>query len=284
MLKTQTLTPEMIEVISNKGTELPFSGKYNDKESMGTYLCRQCGLPLFRSHAKFHSGCGWPAFDDEIEGAVKQKPDMDGRRTEIVCARCNAHLGHVFRGEGLTSKNLRHCVNSLSLDFVPDLEVQDTEEALLAGGCFWGVEHYLNQLPGVLKTESGYAGGSLEHPTYQQVCQGNTGHIETVRVVYDPTRISYQALVRYFFEIHDPTQFDGQGPDKGAQYLGAVFYYNSAQQADALDAINELKKLGYNVVTQVLPAQVFWAAEDYHQAYYQKTGKTPYCHRYVKRF
>lgn len=156
VIKTHSLTPEMIHVICKQGTELPFSGEYNDFDEVGTYLCRQCGLALFRSHTKFHSGCGWPAFDDEIEGAVKQRLDVDGYRTEILCARCNAHLGHVFKGEGLTAKNLRHCVNALSLDFVSDLNVQDTEEAVFAAGCFWGVEHYLRQLPGVLKTEVGY--------------------------------------------------------------------------------------------------------------------------------
>src|SRR5579863_10127498 len=118
MQKTASLTSQILAVIENKGTESPFSGEYDDFAEQGTYLCRRCGLALFRSQTKFHSGCGWPSFDEEIANAVARKSDADGLRTEILCARCHAHLGHVFQGEGLTNKNLRHCVNSLSLDFV----------------------------------------------------------------------------------------------------------------------------------------------------------------------
>lgn len=284
MLKTASLTPKILQVVQDKGTEHPFTGEYNDFKDTGTYLCRQCGLALFRSQSKFHSGCGWPSFDEEISDHVLRELDADGQRTEILCRRCHAHLGHVFQGEHLTLKNLRHCVNSLSLDFVSNTEVMDTEEAIFAAGCFWGVEYFFKLLPGVLKTVSGYIGGTKNYPSYEEVCSGNTGHFEAIRVVYDPSKIDFKKLTQYFFEIHDPTQNNGQGPDLGEQYLSVIFYYNDEQKNIANTLIEYLKQKGLQIHTQLLPVSIFWPAEAYHQNYYAKTGKHPYCHQYVKRF
>ncbi len=160
----------------------------------------------------------------------------------------------------------------------------DTEEAILAGGCFWGVEYFLKRRPGVLKTEVGYCGGPLEYPTYEQVCSGQTGHVEAVRVVYDPNTLNFTELVQYFFESYDPTQTDGQGPDVGAQYASAIFYYDASQRDTATALKSALIQKGYPVVTRIVPVCPFWSAEDHHQDYYQKNGQTPYCHRYVQRF
>jgi peptide methionine sulfoxide reductase msrA/msrB len=301
-IKMNPLTPQEERVIVNKGTEAPFTGEYYNFHGKGTYVCKRCGTALYRSDAKFDSGCGWPSFDDEFPGAVKRSIDADGSRTEITCAKCGAHLGHVFLGEGLTVKNTRHCVNSISLNFVPDAPVAATvaapaptaqpapppmpatETAIFAGGCFWGVEYYFQKARGVISTQVGYVGGHTQNPTYQQVCSGTTGHAEAIGVTYDPAQTSYEEMARLFFEIHDPTQVNRQGPDIGLQYRSAVFYQNDTQKATAEKLIGILKAKGLNVVTQVAPAGTFWPAEDYHQQYYEKNGHNPYCHVYTKRF
>ncbi len=298
LLMGQTMKKELTEeekrVILNKGTERPFTGKYYNFEGKGIYVCKQCGVPLFRSDDKFDAGCGWPSFDAEIPGAVKRLPDADGRRTEIVCANCGGHLGHVFVGEGLTAKNTRHCVNSISMDFVPDgkgkakaetgEKKERTETAIFAGGCFWGVEYLMEKQPGVLSVVSGYIGGKVSHPTYEQVCSKATGHAEAVRIVFDSSKVSYETLAKLFFEIHDPTQLNRQGPDVGDQYRSEVFYTTPEQKVIAEKLIAQLKEKGFPVVTKVTPATTFWPAEIYHQDYYSRKGSTPYCHRYTKRF
>lgn len=283
-MKLKSLTPEVVHVIKDKATEAPFSYQDENEIKQGSYICRGCGHALFRSENKFHSGCGWPSFDDEIRGAIKREMDQDGRRTEIMCSHCGAHLGHVFTGEKFTSKNLRHCVNGCAIEFVANSTVEQTDEAIVAGGCFWGVEHLFKQLPGVLLTQVGYIGGTKAYPTYEQVCSHATKHVEAVRVLFDSKKIDYESILKYFFEIHDPTQQNGQGPDIGSQYLSQIFYFNDEQKRIADSVIDQLKKFGYKVATQLKPVDVFWPAEKYHQNYYEKNQKLPYCHRYMKRF
>jgi peptide methionine sulfoxide reductase msrA/msrB len=282
--KTSSLTPLHRSIIVDKKTEHPHTGKYTTVVNKGTYLCRRCGVALFRADSQFSSSCGWPSFDGELAQAVSQLADRDGQRTEIVCARCTAHLGHVFHGEFYTVNNVRYCVNSASLDFVADDHVVDTEEALVAGGCFWGVEHWMRQVPGVLLVESGYTGGHVVAPVYEQVCQGGTGHYEAVRILFDRARTDYYQVLKRFFEIHDPTQTTGQGPDLGSQYYSAVFCYDEEQTTVANRVIKELTDRSYLVTTRLLPVHPFWVAEAYHQNYYLKHQKAPYCHKPVNRF
>ena len=284
-LQFNDLTKEESYVINDKGTERPFTGKYTSNKEKGTYVCKKCGSALYYSSDKFESECGWPSFDDEIKGAVKRLPDPDGMRTEIECATCGAHLGHVFTGEGFTSKNIRHCVNSVSLDFVPGIIKSGRYgTALFAGGCFWGVGYFLQKEPGVVSVTSGYTGGSVKNPSYKEVCTGNTGHAETVKVVYDPSKTTYEKLLRLFMEIHDPTQVGRQGPDIGDQYRSEIFYLNNEQKVTAEKCLDILRKKGYKIVTMVTRASEFYPAEDYHQDYYFRNGKLPYCHAYTKRF
>jgi len=275
------LTAEEEQVIVHKGTEKPFSGKYNDYFEKGVYTCKRCGAELFRSESKFKSGCGWPSFDEEIKGAVKWQKDADGVRTEAVCAKCGAHLGHIFMGEGMTAKNVRYCVNSISMNFVPE---RQTEKAIFASGCFWGTEYYFKQAPGVISTTVGYTGGQTDNPTYKQVCTDKTGYAEAVEVEYDPTKTSYEELAKLFFETHDFLQLNRQGPDVGTQYRSAIFHLNEQQREVAERLVKQLKTKGYDVKTQIVPAGKFWPAEEYHQDYYEKSGASPYCHIYKKIF
>ena len=289
------LTAEETNVIVYKGTEYPGTGLYVDNHEDGIYQCKRCNASLFTSDSKFESGTGWPSFDDFIENSVELVKDADGYREEIVCNNCKGHLGHAFMGEGFTPKNTRHCVNSISLNFVAAEELKNNnqvetnqdkemETAIFASGCFWGTEYFFEKEEGVISTQVGYIGGTKENPTYAEVCAHTTGHAEAVKVVYDPTKTDYETLCKLFFETHDPTQVDRQGPDIGDQYRTEVFYLNDDQKeiAEKLKAILEAK--GLKVATSITEATRFWDGEDYHEHYYANKGGTPYCHGYTKRF
>ncbi|MCF7815067.1 MAG: peptide-methionine (S)-S-oxide reductase MsrA, partial [Candidatus Cloacimonetes bacterium] len=181
-----------------------------------------------------------------------------------------------------TDKNTRHCVNSISLQFEPEKIKQ--EKAYFAGGCFWGVEYHFQKLDGVISTSVGFMGGNLQNPEYYDVVRGDTGHAETAEIVYDPSKISYEELAKLFFEIHDPTQINRQGPDIGHQYRSAIFYTSDQQNKTARKLIKILQDKGYDVATELKPAPRFYEAEDYHQDYYDKKGSLPYCHIYKKIF
>ncbi|HRE39898.1 MAG TPA: bifunctional methionine sulfoxide reductase B/A protein [Ignavibacteria bacterium] len=291
------LTSEEKRVIINKGTEMPFSGELNNNKTEGTYICKRCNAQLYNSKDKFDSGCGWPSFDDEINGAVKRIPDKDGMRVEIICNNCGGHLGHVFEGERFTEKNTRHCVNSISMKFIPTGEElpkvisnkmessgSNYQKAIFASGCFWGTEYYMQKAKGVISTTVGYIGGWKENPTYEEVCTGKTGHAEAVEVVFDPSLTSYEELAKLFFETHDPTQINRQGPDIGEQYRTEIFYMDDTQKDISEKLIKILEAKGFKVATKLTKADKFWNAENYHQDYYQNNGKTPYCHIYKKKF
>lgn len=282
------LDPEAYRVTQKAGTEAPFCGTLLDNKKDGVYACVVCGLPLFSSEHKFNSGTGWPSFYREFDSAhVGRKVDQSHGmvRTEIDCARCGAHLGHVF-DDGPRPTGERHCLNSASLVFhekgaelPPESRPAAVEVAYFAGGCFWGIEHYFQKGPGVIEAVSGYMQGAVENPSYEDVCYNDTGHAETVKVVFDPKRISYRRLLEAFFKMHDPTQLNRQGPDIGDQYRSGIWFANDRQRVEAEAYVRELaegKYRGRSVVTRIEPAAVFYPAEEYHQDYIARTGRA--CH------
>jgi peptide methionine sulfoxide reductase msrA/msrB len=282
----KTLEPLEIEVTQRAGTERAFTGRTWDEHRKGTYVCVVGGLPLFRSEDKFDSGTGWPSFTKPIDPdhvVLRTDKTLGMPRTEVLDARSGAHLGHVF-DDGPAPTGKRFCMNSAALKFIPDGEALPaeslpvkTETAYFAGGCFWGVEDVFEQIDGVIDAASGYMGGTVDHPTYAQVCEGTTGHAETVRVVFDPARVGYEQLLKVFFDNHDPTQLDRQGPDHGTNYRSAVFAANADQKKTAEKYVQTLSGTprfqGRKIVTQIVsPGPKFWAAEEYHQDYHRKHG------------
>jgi peptide methionine sulfoxide reductase msrA/msrB len=297
------LTPEQFRVLRTQGTERAFCGTLLDNKKKGVYRCAGCGLPLFSSDAKFNSGTGWPSFFQPIarENVLERRDTSHGMvRTEINCARCDGHLGHVF-DDGPPPTGLRYCLNSESLLFTPSEEVAKLADpvaesapvapfpplggeagvvtAVFAGGCFWCTEAVFQELEGVLDVTSGYTGGSKETANYRRVCQGDTGHAESIRITYDPRRITYDKLLDVFFDAHDPTQLDRQGNDVGTQYRSAIFYAGDDERRAAEAKIASLTAKGAfhrPIATTLEPFAEFFPAEQYHQDYVQKHPDEPY--------
>lgn len=317
MQKYNSLTPEEARIIIGKGTEVPGTGEYEYFDKVWIFVCRQCDTPLFTSEMKFDSRCGWPAFDDAIPGRVKWSLDSDGRRTEITCAHCGGHLGHVFVGEKLTEKNTRHCVNSLSMKFVKlphwergiswsdrgigvseifstnpqsaidqvdssflkELWIPHFQKAYFGWGCFWCLDAVYSRLEWVLEVRSGYMWGRIPYPTYERVCSGVSEYIEIVEVAYEPAKISYETLLDVFFTAHDPTSRDRQWADTGEQYRSVIFGTSDELERARkyIDGLQREKVFELPIVTELRAKEVFYIAEDYHQDYYANHPIQAYC-------
>lgn len=298
------LTAAQYAVTQQCGTEPPFKNAYWNNHNPGIYVDVVSGEALFSSLDKFDSGTGWPSFTAPIKGielTEKKDTSFGSVRTEVRSKGADSHLGHLFDDGPADKGGMRYCINSASLKFIPVAEMEKAgygkylapfaaaglvtastqETAILAGGCFWGMEEIIRQLPGVVKTSVGYSGGKTENPTYREVCTGGTGHAEAIEIVFDTTKLSYEGLLGYFFRMHDPTTLNRQHNDRGTQYRSAIFYTTEEQKKTATSVIaklTEAKKFDRPIVTEVTRASAFYPAEEYHQKYLVKNPGGYTCH------